>query len=54
MVNVFDDSVLPIHRAGQTVLWEDGYPLPAHFPGAGAAEVRRDGTSYEIVRWAGA
>jgi glyoxylase-like metal-dependent hydrolase (beta-lactamase superfamily II) len=127
MAGVFEDSVLPVHQAGQTLLWEDGYTidahlrleptpghtpgsavlwlrsgtdraafvgdllhsplqivepdlcpcldenenasrttrrrildtiaddnalmLPAHFPGAGAVEVRRDGNRYAITRW---
>jgi glyoxylase-like metal-dependent hydrolase (beta-lactamase superfamily II) len=127
MAGVFDDSVLPVHQAGQTLLWEDGHDidanlrlepapghtpgsavlwlrsgtdraafvgdllhtplqivepdlcpcldedeaasrttrrrildtitddnalmLPAHFPGAGAVEVRRDGSRYAITRW---
>ncbi|WP_411124147.1 MBL fold metallo-hydrolase [Streptomyces sp. x-19] len=41
--NVFEDSVAPVHRAGRTVLWEDGYridahltlePAPGHTPGS--------------------
>ncbi|HEY1966553.1 MAG TPA: MBL fold metallo-hydrolase [Pseudonocardia sp.] len=128
MAGVFEDSVVPVHQAGLTELWEDGYTidanlrlepapghtpgstvlwlrsgtdraafvgdllhtplqivepdlspcldedenagrtsrrrildtiaeenalvLPAHFPGAGAAEIRRDGTRYAIVKWA--
>ncbi|WP_445183642.1 hypothetical protein ACTXG6_35150 [Pseudonocardia sp. Cha107L01] len=125
---MFEDSVLPVHQAGQAELWEDSYAIdanlsvesvpghtpgsavlwlrsasdraafvgdllhtplqivepdlspcldededagresrhrilgtiaddkvlmfPAHFPGAGAAEVRRDGSKYAIVEWA--
>ncbi|GAB2789228.1 MBL fold metallo-hydrolase [Amycolatopsis magusensis] len=126
MQNVFEDSVAPVHRAGQTVLWEgDHYDvdanlrielapghtpgssvvhlrdqavfvgdllhnplqiaepdcgpcfdedeaqaavarrrvlewaadhnallLPAHFPGAGAAEVRREGGKFAVKEWA--
>lgn len=128
MDGVFEDSVVPVHRAGQTLLWEDGYDidanlrlepapghtpgsavlwlrsgtdravfvgdllhsplqivepdlcpcldededaaratrhrvldavatgnalmLPAHFPGAGAVEVRRDGAGYAFTEWA--
>jgi glyoxylase-like metal-dependent hydrolase (beta-lactamase superfamily II) len=41
--NVFEDSVTPVHRAGQTLLWENGYtidtnlrvdPAPGHTPGS--------------------
>ncbi|GHC34368.1 MBL fold metallo-hydrolase [Streptomyces cinnamoneus] len=41
--NMFEDSVAPVHRAGQAVLWEDGYridehlslePAPGHTPGS--------------------
>jgi glyoxylase-like metal-dependent hydrolase (beta-lactamase superfamily II) len=128
MVGVFEDSVMPVHQAGQILLWEDGYNidanlrlepapghtpgsavlwlrsgadravfvgdllhsplqivepdlcpcldedepasrasrhrvldavvtdnallLPAHFPGAGAVEVRRDGAGYSFTEWA--
>ncbi|UJW29292.1 MBL fold metallo-hydrolase [Saccharothrix sp. AJ9571] len=126
MQNVFEDSVAPVHRAGQTVLWEGGHYdvdanlrieltpghtpgssvvhlrdqavfagdllhnplqiaepdcgpcfdedeaqaavarrrvlewaadhnallLPAHFPGAGAAEVRREGAKFAVKEWA--
>ncbi|MFI0773649.1 MBL fold metallo-hydrolase [Streptomyces sp. NPDC021212] len=129
MANVFEDSVAPVHQAGQTVLWEGEHydidaqlrleaapghtpgsavvrlrsgtdralfagdllhsPLqfvepddcpcfdedeeraritrrrvlesaadegallfPAHFPGAGAAEVRRDGERFAVKEWA--
>jgi glyoxylase-like metal-dependent hydrolase (beta-lactamase superfamily II) len=128
MVGVFEDSVTPVHQAGQTLLWEDGYDidanlrlepapghtpgsavlwlrsgadravfvgdllhsplqivepdlcpcldedepasrasrhrvldavandnalmLPAHFPGAGAVEVRHDGAGYSFTEWA--
>ncbi|MFI9201238.1 MBL fold metallo-hydrolase [Streptomyces sp. NPDC053048] len=40
---MFEDSVAPVHRAGQAVLWEDGYridgqlslePAPGHTPGS--------------------
>ncbi|MFE0044814.1 MBL fold metallo-hydrolase [Streptomyces albireticuli] len=40
---MFQDSVLPVHREGLTVLWEDGYridgnlalePAPGHTPGS--------------------
>jgi glyoxylase-like metal-dependent hydrolase (beta-lactamase superfamily II) len=128
MTNVFEDSVLPVHLAGQTLLWDGSYTvdtnleleafpghtpgsavlslrsgsdraafvgdllhtplqilhpdmcpcldedeeaartsrrrilewvadnggllLPAHFHGAPAAEVRRDGTRFDIIKWA--
>ncbi|MEC3982630.1 MBL fold metallo-hydrolase [Amycolatopsis sp. H20-H5] len=128
MQNVFEDSVAPVHHAGQTVLWEDHFELdgglrvdpapghtpgssvvtltsgtdravfvgdllhsplqfaepdccpsfdedeqqaraarrrvlgwaadhnalvlPAHLPGAGAAEIRRDGAKFAIKEWA--
>jgi glyoxylase-like metal-dependent hydrolase (beta-lactamase superfamily II) len=41
--NVFEDSVLPVHQAGQTLLWEDSHrldenlvlePAPGHTPGS--------------------
>ncbi|MFD0413790.1 MBL fold metallo-hydrolase [Streptomyces sp. NPDC127108] len=41
--NVFEDSVAPVHEAGQTVLWEDGHQVdaalrldaaPGHTPGS--------------------
>jgi glyoxylase-like metal-dependent hydrolase (beta-lactamase superfamily II) len=41
--NVFEDSVLPVHRAGQTLLWEGSHridaslrldPAPGHTPGS--------------------
>ncbi|BCJ51281.1 MBL fold metallo-hydrolase [Actinoplanes sp. NBRC 14428] len=41
--NVFEDSVVPVHRAGQTLLWEDTHRLdenlvltaaPGHTPGS--------------------
>ncbi|GGP54182.1 MBL fold metallo-hydrolase [Streptomyces calvus] len=41
--NVFEDSVAPVHRAGQALLWENGYridgdlrlePAPGHTPGS--------------------
>ncbi|GAA4554415.1 MBL fold metallo-hydrolase [Amycolatopsis samaneae] len=48
--NVFEDSVAPVHRAGQTVLWEgDGYdvdanlriePAPGHTPGSSVVQLR--------------
>ncbi|MFE0022205.1 MBL fold metallo-hydrolase [Amycolatopsis sp. NPDC059021] len=48
--NVFEDSVAPVHRAGQTVLWEgDGYdvdanlriePAPGHTPGSSVVRLR--------------
>jgi glyoxylase-like metal-dependent hydrolase (beta-lactamase superfamily II) len=130
MEGVFEDSVVPVHQAGQTLLWADGYDidanlrleptpghtpgsavlwlrsgtdravfvgdllhsplqivepdlcpcldedepaaratrhrvldavatdnalmLPAHFPGTGAVEVRRDGAGYTFTEWAAA
>jgi len=41
--NVFEDSVLPVHQAGQTILWEERYSIdgtltlelaPGHTPGS--------------------
>ncbi|MCC3771543.1 MBL fold metallo-hydrolase [Streptomyces sp. UNOC14_S4] len=41
--DMFEDSIAPVHRAGQAVLWEDGYridaelslePAPGHTPGS--------------------
>ena len=41
--NVFEDSVAPVHRAGQTLLWDGGHridenlrldPAPGHTPGS--------------------
>ncbi|MCA2216538.1 MBL fold metallo-hydrolase [Jidongwangia harbinensis] len=41
--NVFEDSVIPVHQAGQTLLWEDSHrldenlvlePAPGHTPGS--------------------
>ena len=41
--NVFEDSVAPVHEAGQTLLWEDGHTIdrnlrldlaPGHTPGS--------------------
>ncbi|AXK34227.1 MBL fold metallo-hydrolase [Streptomyces armeniacus] len=41
--NVFEDSVAPVHAAGQTLLWEEGHridgnlrldPAPGHTPGS--------------------
>lgn len=41
--NVFEDSVLPVHQAGRTLLWEGGHqidaglrlePAPGHTPGS--------------------
>ncbi|MFI0816396.1 MBL fold metallo-hydrolase [Streptomyces sp. NPDC021098] len=50
MANVFEDSVAPVHRAGQTVLWEgDHYdidaqlrlePAPGHTPGSAVVRLR--------------
>jgi glyoxylase-like metal-dependent hydrolase (beta-lactamase superfamily II) len=43
MQNVFEDSVLPVHQAGQSVLWEEAHdidanlrlePVPGHTPGS--------------------
>jgi glyoxylase-like metal-dependent hydrolase (beta-lactamase superfamily II) len=28
--NVFEDSILPVHQAEKTILWEDGYDIDAH------------------------
>ncbi|PNG95153.1 MBL fold metallo-hydrolase [Streptomyces malaysiensis] len=50
MMNVFEDSVTPVHRAGQTVLWEGGHydidgglriePAPGHTPGSSVVRLR--------------
>ena len=50
MANVFEDSVAPVHQAGQTVLWEgDHYdidaqiriePAPGHTPGSSVVWLR--------------
>jgi glyoxylase-like metal-dependent hydrolase (beta-lactamase superfamily II) len=50
MANVFEDSVAPVHRAGQTVLWEGDHhdidaqlriePAPGHTPGSSAVWLR--------------
>lgn len=50
MMNVFEDSVTPIHQAGQTVLWEGGHydidgglriePAPGHTPGSSVVRLR--------------
>ncbi|MEV4476942.1 MBL fold metallo-hydrolase [Nonomuraea sp. NPDC049504] len=49
---VFDDSVAPIHRAGQAVLWEGGHridgnlllePAPGHTPGSSVLTLRSGG-----------
>ncbi|MER7874639.1 MBL fold metallo-hydrolase [Streptomyces solisilvae] len=50
MMNVFEDSVAPVHRAGQTVLWEGGHydidgglriePAPGHTPGSSVVRLR--------------
>jgi glyoxylase-like metal-dependent hydrolase (beta-lactamase superfamily II) len=57
MQNVFEDSVAPVHRAGQTVLWEgDHYdvdanlriePAPGHTPGS-AVVLLRSGTDRAV------
>ncbi|MEV8479639.1 MBL fold metallo-hydrolase [Streptomyces sp. NPDC051173] len=47
--DMFEDSVAPVHRAGQAVLWEDGYridaglslePAPGHTPGSAVLRLR--------------
>ncbi len=53
MANVFEDSVAPVHQAGQTVLWEgDHYdidtqlriePAPGHTPGSSVVWLRSGG-----------
>ncbi|WP_251094583.1 MBL fold metallo-hydrolase [Streptomyces sp. Caat 7-52] len=49
---VYEDSVAPVHRAGQTVLWEDAYRIdehlvleaaPGHTPGSGVLRVESGG-----------
>lgn len=50
MQNVFEDSVAPVHRAGQTVLWEGDHhdvdahlriePAPGHTPGSSVLHLR--------------
>lgn len=57
MQNVFEDSVAPVHRAGQTVLWDgDHYhvdanlriePAPGHTPGS-AVVLLRSGTDRAV------
>jgi glyoxylase-like metal-dependent hydrolase (beta-lactamase superfamily II) len=51
MANVFEDSVAPVHRSGQTVLWEDHHdidanlrlePAPGHTPGAAVLSLRSE------------
>ncbi|MDT8913614.1 MBL fold metallo-hydrolase [Amycolatopsis sp. PS_44_ISF1] len=46
---VYEDSVAPLHRAGQTVLWEDSYRIdenltleaaPGHTPGSSVLSLR--------------
>ncbi|MEV6012753.1 MBL fold metallo-hydrolase [Streptomyces sp. NPDC051976] len=50
--NVFDDSVAPVVRAGQAVLWEDSYDIdgalrleyaPGHTPGSSVLTLRSGG-----------
>ena len=47
--NVFEDSVAPVHQAGQTLLWEDSHRIdanlrldaaPGHTPGSSRADPR--------------
>ncbi|MGW4042581.1 MBL fold metallo-hydrolase [Streptomyces sp. NPDC004721] len=50
MANVFEDSVAPVHQAGQTVLWEGDHhdvetqlriePAPGHTPGSSVVWLR--------------
>ncbi|MEU9476429.1 MBL fold metallo-hydrolase [Streptomyces sp. NPDC048191] len=49
---VYEDSVAPVHRAGQAVLWEDGHridehlvlePAPGHTPGSSVLRVESRG-----------
>lgn len=49
MSGVFEDSVAPVHEAGQAELWSDGYaidanlrllPAPGHTPGSAIVELR--------------
>ncbi|GAA3144246.1 MBL fold metallo-hydrolase [Streptomyces echinatus] len=49
---VYEDSVAPVHRAGQTVLWEDTHRIdehlvleaaPGHTPGSGLLRVESGG-----------
>ncbi|SHL44770.1 MBL fold metallo-hydrolase [Streptomyces yunnanensis] len=50
MANVFEDSVAPVHRAGQAVLWEGDHhdidaqlriePAPGHTPGSSVVWLR--------------
>ncbi|WP_020671587.1 MBL fold metallo-hydrolase [Amycolatopsis nigrescens] len=59
MQNVFEDSVAPVHLAGQTVLWEgDHYdvdanlriePAPGHTPGSSVVRLRSGGDSAIFV-----
>jgi glyoxylase-like metal-dependent hydrolase (beta-lactamase superfamily II) len=54
MANVFEDSVAPVHRAGQTVLWEgDHYDIDAQLriePAPGSSAVwLRSGTDRAVL-----
>ncbi|MFI1072558.1 MBL fold metallo-hydrolase [Streptomyces puniciscabiei] len=49
---LYEDSVAPVHRAGQAVLWEDGHridehlvlePAPGHTPGSSVLRVESGG-----------
>ncbi|MER8059237.1 MULTISPECIES: MBL fold metallo-hydrolase [unclassified Streptomyces] len=49
---LYEDSVAPVHRAGQAVVWEDGYrvdghlslePAPGHTPGSSVLRVSSRG-----------
>jgi len=42
------------HRCFDAVATDNALMLPAHFPGAGAVEVRRDGAGYAFTEWAAA
>ncbi|MEV0698324.1 MBL fold metallo-hydrolase [Saccharopolyspora sp. NPDC050389] len=50
--NVFEDSVAPVHEAGRTLLWEDGYRIdanlrldlaPGHTPGSSVVTLESGG-----------
>ncbi|TXJ75266.1 MBL fold metallo-hydrolase [Streptomyces lavendulae] len=49
---LYEDSIAPVHRAGQAVVWEDGYrvdghlslePAPGHTPGSSVLRVSSRG-----------
>jgi glyoxylase-like metal-dependent hydrolase (beta-lactamase superfamily II) len=42
------------HRVLDAIATGNALMLPAHFPGTGAVEVRRDGAGYSFTEWAAA